>query len=60
MPILPEVPLLDYALLESFLTRRFEAQSEKLSDIPHPSLLKDALKGSKRLAVAIRKGEKIA
>ncbi|MCI4405969.1 MAG: single-stranded-DNA-specific exonuclease RecJ [Sulfuricurvum sp.] len=60
MPILPEVPLLDYALLESFLTRRFEAQSEKLSDIPHPSLLKDALKGSKRLADAIRNGEKIA
>lgn len=60
MPILPEVPLLDYTLLESFLTRRFEAQSEKLSDIPHPSLLKDALKGSKRLADAIRNGEKIA
>lgn len=60
MHTLPEVPLLDHTRLESFLARRFEAQSEKLSDIPHPTLLKDALKGSKRLADAIRNKEKIA
>lgn len=60
MPILPEVPLLDHTSLGSFLARRFEAQSEKLSEIPHPSLLKDAQKGAERLARAILRGEKIA
>ncbi len=60
MPTLPEVPLLDHSALESFLARRFEAQSEKLSDIPHPSLLKDAQKGAARLADAIRNRERIA
>jgi single-stranded-DNA-specific exonuclease len=60
MPTLPEVPLLDHSALESFLARRFEAQSEKFSDIPHPSLLKDAQKGAARLADAIRNRERIA
>lgn len=60
MQTLPEVPLLDHSALGSFLARRFEAQSEKLSDIPHPSLLKDAKKGVERLARAIRNGESIA
>ncbi len=60
MPTLPEVPLLNHSTLGDFLARRFEAQSEKLSDIPHPSLLKDAQKGSERLARAIRNGERIA
>lgn len=57
---LPEAPLLDTVSLEAFLRSRFEFESEKLSDIPHPSQLKDALRGSKRLADAIRNGEKIA
>jgi single-stranded-DNA-specific exonuclease len=60
MPTLPEVPLLTHSALGDFLTRRFEAQSEKLSDIPHPNLLKDAQKGARRLADAIRSGERIA
>ena len=60
MPTLPEVPLLDHTTLGHFLARRFEAQSEKLSDIPHPTLLKDAQKGAKRLAQAILRGERIA
>ncbi|MDP3291822.1 MAG: single-stranded-DNA-specific exonuclease RecJ [Sulfuricurvum sp.] len=60
MQTLPEIPLLDHSALRSFLARRFEAQSEKLSDIPHPSLLKDAQKGVERLARAIRNGERIA
>ncbi|MFZ2890014.1 single-stranded-DNA-specific exonuclease RecJ [Sulfuricurvum sp.] len=60
MQILPEVPLLDHHTLGSFLARRFEAQSEKLSDIPHPNLLKNAQKGSERLAHAIRNHERIA
>lgn len=60
MRTLPEVPLLDHHMLGSFLARRFEAQSEKLSDIPHPNQLKDAQKGAERLATAIRNGERIA
>jgi single-stranded-DNA-specific exonuclease len=58
--ILPEAPLLTPQGLEASLRERFHLQSEKLSDIPHPSLLKDALKGAKRIADAVRKGEKIA
>ncbi len=42
------------------MARRFGSASEKLSDIPHPSQLKDAMKGARRLAKAIRNGEKIA
>ncbi|MDD5716910.1 MAG: single-stranded-DNA-specific exonuclease RecJ [Sulfuricurvum sp.] len=60
MSILPEVPLLNHSTLGSFLARRFEAQSERLSDIPHPDQLKDAPKGAERLARAIRNQERIA
>jgi len=60
MQTLPEVPLLDHEGLKRFLALRFETKSEKLSDIPHPSELKDAKKGAERLAQAIRNGEKIA
>lgn len=60
MQTLPEVPLLDHNALGAFLARRFGNASEKLSDIPHPKELKDALKGAERLAQAIRKGERIA
>lgn len=59
-PILPSAPLLTHEGLEAFLSERFRHTSEKLSDIPHPSLLKDATKAAKRIADAIRKGEKIA
>ena len=60
MQILPDVPLLDHEGLKRFLSLRFGEQSEKLSDIPHPSQLKDALMGAERLARAVRNGEKIA
>ncbi|MFA6144486.1 MAG: single-stranded-DNA-specific exonuclease RecJ [Sulfurimonas sp.] len=59
-PILPSAPLLTHQGLEAFLSERFCHTSEKLSDIPHPSLLKDATKAAKRLAGAIRNGERIA
>ena len=59
-PILLEVPQLSHENLNTLLSGRFNAQSEKLSDIPHPSQLKDALKAANRIADAIRKGEKIA
>lgn len=57
---LHEIPLLTAQSLETLLSRRFGSLSEKLIDIPHPSQLKDALKGAKRIAEAIRRGEKIA
>ncbi len=60
MQTLPDVPLLDHSTLEDFLARRFASLSEKLSDIPHPALLKDAQKGAERLARAILGGETIA
>ncbi|HEX5623333.1 MAG TPA: single-stranded-DNA-specific exonuclease RecJ [Sulfuricurvum sp.] len=59
-PILPEAPLLNHESLTSFLSERFGAQSEKLSDIPHPSHLKDAQKAAQRIAHAIRNHQKIA
>jgi single-stranded-DNA-specific exonuclease len=59
-PTLLEIPQLNHETLRSLLLERFGAQSEKLSDIPHPSLLKNALKAAKRIAQAIRNGEKIA
>ena len=59
-PTLLEVPHLSHENLSALLGSRISTQSEKLSDIPHPSQLKDALKAAKRIADAIRKGEKIA
>jgi len=59
MRTLPEVPLLDHCALGDFLARRFDTQSVALSDIPHPSLLKDAKKAAERLAHAIRNNERI-
>lgn len=59
-PILLEVPHLTHENLHALLLGRINTQSEKLSDIPHPSQLKDALRAAKRIADAIRKGEKIA
>lgn len=58
--ILLETPHLNHENLNTLLAGRFSAQSEKLSDIPHPSQLKDALRAAKRIADAIRNGEKIA
>ncbi|MCK9372015.1 MAG: single-stranded-DNA-specific exonuclease RecJ [Sulfuricurvum sp.] len=60
MLILPEVPLLTHETLSECLARRFDAQSEKLSEIPHPTLLKDSQKAADRIVQAIRRGEKIA
>lgn len=60
MRIPPNLPLLTHETLKRFLSERCEALSEKLSEIPHPTMLKDAQKGAKRLAEAIRRGESIA
>jgi single-stranded-DNA-specific exonuclease len=55
----PEVQLLDKRSLFETLQRRFGGHFSKLSDIPHPSLLHDATRSAKRIAKAIKNGEKI-
>lgn len=60
MRIPPEVPLLTHESLGECLASRFASQSEKLSEIPHPGLLKDGVKAAARIAQAIRRGERIA
>lgn len=45
--------------LFELLSSRFEDEEKKLSQIPNPALLKDAKKSAKRIADAIRAGEKI-
>lgn len=59
-PILFNAPLLDAYELEALLSERFVHTSEKLSDIPHPSLLKDGVKAAQRISDAIRNQETIA
>ena len=59
-PTLLKIPQLSHESLSALLYGRISSQSEKLSDIPHPSQLKDALRAAKRIADAIRKGETIA
>jgi single-stranded-DNA-specific exonuclease len=60
MPKIPEAPLLDKTALLKVLSQRFASGFAKLSDIPDPSLLLNAEKAAKRLADAIRRGERIA
>ncbi len=60
MPKAPDVPLLDKAAVERILRARLQTPYERLSDIPDPALLKDASKAAKRLADAVRGGERIA
>ncbi len=60
MPKTPEVPLLDKAALHRLLSQRFASGFVKLSEIPSPTLLKDAEKAALRIADAVRRGEKIA
>lgn len=60
MPKIPEAPLLGKASLLKVLSQRFASGFAKLSDIPDPSLLLNAEKAAKRLAEAIRRGERIA
>lgn len=55
----PEVPLLDKAALEQLLLKRFSEGFERLSDIPSPSLLKDADKAAARIVEAVHNKERI-
>jgi len=56
----PELPLLDKAALERLLLERFGTGFVRLSDIPDPALLTDAEKAAERIALAVRRGERIA
>jgi single-stranded-DNA-specific exonuclease len=60
MPKTPDAPLLDKPALEALLHSRFASGFSKLSDIPDPAGLADAEKAAKRIADAIRNGERIA
>jgi len=60
MPKTPDAPRLDKRALEALLRSRFASGFAKLSDIPDPSLLTDAEKAAKRIADAVRNGERIA
>ncbi len=51
--------LLDKSSIESLLKARFADGEKRLSDIPDPSLLKDAPKAAVRVAQAIKKQERI-
>jgi single-stranded-DNA-specific exonuclease len=55
----PNVGFLSLHELESILSSRVDGELTKLSQIPHPSLLKDIEKASKRVVQAIQNGEKI-
>ena len=60
MPNIPEVPLVDKAALQRLLEARFTSGFLSLSDIPHPSQLLHAEKAARRIADAVRGGERIA
>lgn len=55
-----DIPLLDKNKLRSILSSRFSMGEKKLSQIPPPTLLKDASKASKKIAKYIQNGKKIA
>ena len=55
----PDVPLLDKEGLRRILSERFQDEQSRLGDIPLPSKLKDADKAARRIAEAIRNGERI-
>ncbi|PHS57143.1 MAG: single-stranded-DNA-specific exonuclease RecJ [Sulfurimonas sp.] len=53
------IPILNKKKLFKLLSSRFDKEDKKLSDIPNPSLLKDANKSAKKIAEAIRDNKKI-
>jgi single-stranded-DNA-specific exonuclease len=55
----PEVPRLDKERLRKLLDERFGEGFSRLGDIPSPSLLKDAPRAARRIADAVRNGDRI-
>lgn len=59
MTPIPTLPILNLEALKRKLDERFSDGFSKLADIPNPSLLLNAPKAAKRIADAIRSGERI-
>lgn len=57
--MLNNIPILDKSALFELLSKRFEGEEKKLSQIPNPALLQDAHKAAKKIAAAIRENKKI-
>ncbi|MDA7818317.1 single-stranded-DNA-specific exonuclease RecJ [Sulfurimonas sp.] len=54
-----DTPILNKQTLFELLSKRFDKEEKKLSQIPSPSLLQDAQKSASRIAEAILKKQKI-
>jgi single-stranded-DNA-specific exonuclease len=59
MPKIPEAPLLDKHSLSKLLRERFTEGFSRLSDIPPPHLLHHGERAAKRIARAVKSGERI-
>lgn len=57
--MLSKLPHLNKTTLFQLLSKRFENEEKKLSQIPNPKLLHDAPKAAKRIAQAINNNERI-
>ncbi|WP_457749539.1 single-stranded-DNA-specific exonuclease RecJ [Sulfurimonas sp.] len=58
--MLNNIPHLNKSNLFELLSKRFDTQDKKLSQIPNPQLLQDASKAAQRIAKAIRNNERIS
>jgi single-stranded-DNA-specific exonuclease len=54
-----DIPTLSKSSISELLSKRFGSKEKKLSHIPDPSLLNDAVKAAKKIADAIRENKKI-
>ena len=59
MPSFNNVSVIDKRALFDLLSKRFNSQEKKLSQIPNPSLLHDADKAAKKIALCIKEKKKI-
>ena len=58
--MLNNIPKLTKSDLFALLSKRFDTQERKLSQIPHPQQLLNATKAAQKIADAIRQGKRIA
>ncbi|MCK9454775.1 MAG: single-stranded-DNA-specific exonuclease RecJ [Sulfurimonas sp.] len=59
MHIFDDIPILSKSALFGILSKRFDNQEKRLSEIPNPELLHDGKKAAKKIADAIRERKKI-
>lgn len=57
--MLNSIPTLNKSDLFELLSKRFDSQDKKLSQIPNPELLMDANKAAKKIAQAVRNNKRI-